>query len=162
MPSLWSHFSQPAFLKFFWVRLEVLRRPEIWFKSLLNLIVLKEPYYIILWNFRSEPWEWWCRRLPPFCSPFSIWCFAQVFFLIFINWHYLTDCSSGFICQFREFRGAGISPEAFLSMRDWLGSEEIRCELCFSVEMKHISFLDFWGITWEELPARLSYIHCFQ
>ena len=32
----------------------------------------------------------------------------------------------GFLCQFREFRGAGLSPEAFLSIGDWIGSEEIR------------------------------------
>ena len=36
------------------------------------------------------------------------------------------DSIIGFLCQFREFRGAGLSPEAFLSFGDWLGSEEIR------------------------------------
>jgi len=33
---------------------------------------------------------------------------------------------TGFVCQFREFCGAGLSPESVLSWGDWVGSEEIR------------------------------------
>ena len=32
----------------------------------------------------------------------------------------------GFIYQSKEFSGAGLSPEAFLSYNDWIGSEELR------------------------------------
>lgn len=43
---------------------------------------------------------------------------------------------TGFVCQFREFRGAGLSPEAVLTLGDWLGSEEIRF---FSHHMRRTS-----------------------
>ena len=33
---------------------------------------------------------------------------------------------SGFIYQSKEFTGAGLSPEVFLSYNDWIGSEELR------------------------------------
>jgi len=46
---------------------------------------------------------------------------ATILFSLF----FMVFCT-GFLCQFREFRGAGLSPEAFLSIGDWLGSEEIR------------------------------------
>jgi len=39
----------------------------------------------------------------------------------------------GFVYQSREFRSAGISPEAILSYNDWIGSEEVRF---FSFNMK--------------------------
>ena len=39
----------------------------------------------------------------------------------------------GFIYQSKEFSGAGLSPEAFLSYNDWIGSEEVRF---FSYHMK--------------------------
>ena len=102
--------------------------------------MLKEPSYIIFVKFQI-------RTLRMVVQASATILFS-LFYLVFCTGtlpsiYKLTDRSSGFICQFREFRGAGISPEAFLSMRDWLGSEEIRCELCFSVEMKHFSFLDF-------------------
>ena len=32
----------------------------------------------------------------------------------------------GFIYQSKEFSGAGLSPEIFLSYNDWIGSEELR------------------------------------
>jgi hypothetical protein len=37
------------------------------------------------------------------------------------------DCTSlGFVYQSKEFVGSGLSPENLLSIRDWIGSEEIR------------------------------------
>ena len=32
----------------------------------------------------------------------------------------------GFVYQSKEFDGAGLSPDNLLSIRDWIGSEEIR------------------------------------
>jgi len=46
---------------------------------------------------------------------------ATAIFSIF----YSVFCT-GFLCQFREFRGSGLSPEALLATGDWLGSEQIR------------------------------------
>jgi len=46
---------------------------------------------------------------------------AAVIFSIF----YTIFCT-GFLYQAKEFASAGISPEGFLSFRDWIGSEEIR------------------------------------
>ena len=56
----------------------------------------------------------------------------SLFYMVFCTGEMECDTSckkylfAGFLCQFREFRGAGLSPEAFLSFGDWLGSEEIR------------------------------------
>ena len=72
---------------------------------------------------KIETKRWRCKRQPPFSSPSSTWSFAQVRCNVP---KFESNKISGFLCQFREFRGAGLSPEAFLSFGDWLGSEEIR------------------------------------
>ena len=38
----------------------------------------------------------------------------------------MTGYTLGFIYQSKEFSGAGLSPEVFLSYNDWIGSEELR------------------------------------
>merc|ERR550519_190369 len=40
--------------------------------------------------------------------------------------HFYAVFCTGFIYQSKEFSGAGLSPEVFLSYNDWIGSEELR------------------------------------
>ena len=49
------------------------------------------------------------------------------------DYYYNYNEMEGFIYQSKEFSGAGLSPEIFLSYNDWIGSEEMRF---FSYHMK--------------------------
>ena len=63
----------------------------------------------------------------PLCSPSSMQSFALVNIKKSINMMMISDINNpGFIYQSKEFSGAGLSPEIFLSYNDWIGSEELR------------------------------------